>query len=64
MKVYEIMKKFNGKTVQLPVYFQEGLMGEPRKVVSFDFGDYYYEEKYKTVMSVDLCKDKVVIYYK
>lgn len=64
MKVKELVKKINYASSKLPVYMQEGLMGEPKKVVSFDFAGYPFEEAEKTVMSISLGENKVTIYYK
>ena len=64
MKVKELMKKINYGTAKIPVYYQEGISGEPRKAESFDYAGYSFEEQDKTVCSIDLRPDKIVVYYK
>ena len=64
MKVKDFLKKVNVGTLKLPVYLQEGICGEPRKAVSFDFGDYNYDEMDRTVSSISIREDRVIVYYK
>lgn len=64
MKVKDFMKKVNAASAKLPVYLCEGVGGKERRAVSLDFGDYYYDEKERTVMSISLEADKVIVYYK
>lgn len=64
MKVKEVMRKINYRTLQLPVYLQEGAYGTKRKAESWDFGNYYYDEKDYTVTSISLKKDEVIVHYK
>jgi len=64
MKVKDIMKKINYGTSKIPVFFQEGVTGNIRKANSFDYGDYFYEEKDKTVTTISLLEGKMIIHYK
>lgn len=64
MKVKEFMRKVNAASAKLPVYLCEGVGGKERKAETWDFGDYYYDEKDRTVMSISLEGDRVVVYYK
>ena len=64
MKVKDFMKKVNYATAKISVYFQNGISGEPRKATSFDYADYYYDEKERTVTSISLDPDKIIVYYK
>lgn len=64
MKVKDILNKINGHTLQLPVVLREASGGEERQAVSFDFSGYYYPERDRTVKTMHVFKDKVVIYYK
>lgn len=64
MKVKDIVKKINYATARLPVYMQEGISGEQKEVKSFDFAGYHFDEQDKTVTTISLCKDKMIIYYK
>ena len=64
MKVKDFLKKVNYGSAKLPVLLQEGLAGERRKVVSFDYANYPYPERERTVCSISLEADKVIVYYK
>lgn len=64
MKVKDILKKVNYGTAKLPVYLQEGVSGTERKAVSFDFADYYYDEKERTVTSISIGADRITVHYK
>ena len=64
MKVKDFVKKVNGASAKLPVYFQKGIDGVPRKADSFDYSDYYYDEADRTIASISLMEDKVIVYYK
>ena len=64
MKVKDIVKKINYATAGLPVYVQEGAFGKSRKLVSFDYADYFYDEKDRTVWSISVRTDRVIIHYK
>ena len=64
MKVKDFLKKVNYGSAKLPVYLQEGIAGIARKAVSFDYADYHYEEKERTVTSITIMTDKIIVYYK
>lgn len=64
MKVKEILKKVNYGRLKLPVFLQEGISGEPRKAISFDFAGYPFKESERTVQSISIEADKVIVYYK
>ena len=64
MKVKEVMKKFNYAAAEIPVFLQEGASGTKRMAVSWDYGNYYFDEQDYTVTSISLKKDEVVIHYK
>ena len=64
MKVRDVVKKINYATAKTPVYIKEGAFGKERQLVSFDFADYYYDERDKTVTSISLEADRMVIHYK
>ena len=64
MKVKEIIKKINYGNSKLPVILQEGISGEPRQAVSFDYAGYYFKEADRTVQTISILNDKVIIYYK
>lgn len=64
MKVNDIMKKINYGLSKLPVYLQDNTTCEKRKADSFDYAGYYYPEKDRTITSISILTDKVVIYYK
>lgn len=64
MKVKDFMKKVNYGLLKIPVYLQEGIQGEPRKALSWDFADYYYDEKDRTVQSITITAEKITVYYK
>ena len=63
MKVKDIVKKINYITLKQDVYTRTG-SEKPRKLLSFDFADYYYDEKERTVTSIDIETDKIIINYK
>lgn len=63
MKVKDIVKKINYARSKQDVYIRTGYE-EPRKLSSFDFADCYYEEKDRTVTSIDIEADKIIINYK
>ena len=64
MKVKDFVKKVNYASAQLPVYTQEGIIGEPKKVISFDYAGYPFEEQDRTVTSISILTDKIIVYYK
>ena len=64
MKVREIINKINYCTARLPVYLQERAFGEVTQVESFAFADNYYPQKYDTVTSISIDKDRITIHYK
>lgn len=66
MKVKDFMKKVNIGTLKLPVYLQEGISGTPRKADNWDFNpnDYYKKEHDRTLESISILSDKVIVYYK
>lgn len=64
MKVKDFLKKVNYTTVKIPVYLQNGICATPRKAENTDYADYYYDEKERTVTSIDLSPDKITVYYK
>lgn len=64
MKVKDFMKKVNYASAKLPVYLCEGVCGSERKASSWDYGNYYYDEMDRTVASISLEADKVIVYYK
>ena len=64
MKVHEFMKKINAGRLNIPVFLQEGIGGEPRKAWGPDFFDGYYDEKYKTLQSITITDKGVTVYYK
>jgi len=64
MKVKDIMKKINYGTSKIPVFLQEGVTGTIRKAESFDYADYFYEEKDRTVTTISLLEGKMIIHYK
>ena len=67
MKVKDVVKKINGARMNkdVKVYLQKGVYAETkREVVSFDFADYYYDERERTVTSIDITKEGMYIYYK
>ena len=63
MKVKDIVKKINYGRMKQDVFVRTGFE-EPRKLESFDFGDYYYDEKERTVTSIDIEEDRIIINYK
>lgn len=63
MKVKDIVKKINYVRAKQEVYIRTGFE-QPRKLSSFDFADYYYDEKDCTVTSIDLEEDRIIINYK
>lgn len=64
MKVKDFLRKVNYGSAKLPVYLQEGITGEPRKAISFDYANYPYPERERTVCSISLGTDKIIVYYK
>lgn len=64
MKVKDIVKKINYGTAALPVYIQEGVFGEQKEVKSFAFAGHHFDEQDKTVTTISLRKDKMIIHYK
>lgn len=66
MKVKDFMKKVNIGTLKLPVYLQEGINGEPREADNLDFkpNDYYKKEHDRTLESISILSDKVIVYYR
>lgn len=64
MKVKDFARKVNYGSARLPVYVQNGISGAPRKLNGPDFADYYYEEADKTVSSISIEADKIIVYYK
>ena len=64
MKVKDFLRKVNYGSAKLPVYLQNGITGKKRKAVSFDFADYEYEEKDKTVSSFSIGADSITVFYK
>jgi len=65
MKVKDFMKKVNIGTLKLPVYLQEGHSGTPREANNWDFmpNDYYAKEHDRTLQSISILTDKVIVYY-
>ena len=64
MKVREFLKKVNYKTAKIPVYLENCNGDNRRKAISFDFAGYYSEEAEKTVKSIDLRADEIIVQYK
>ena len=64
MKVKEFMRKVNYASAKLPVFLQEGICGSPRKATNWDFGNYYFDEQDRTVTSISLEANRVIVYYK
>lgn len=65
MKVKDFMNKVNYGSAKLPVYLKEGVSGTARKAMSTDFaGGYYYAEAERTVKSISIETDRVIVYYK
>lgn len=64
MKVKDFVKKVNYKSSKLPVYTQEGIYGEPRKIISFDYSGYPFDEQDRTVTTISILEDKIIVYYK
>ena len=58
------MKKVNYAAAKIDVYVQEGAFGSERKIGGMECNGYFYGEKYYTVTSISLEKDRVVIHYK
>lgn len=65
MKVKDFMKKVNIGTLKLPVYLQEGNSGTPREAKNMDFKPnvYYAKEHDRTLQSISILTDKVIVYY-
>lgn len=64
MKVKEFMRKVNAITLKVPVYLKNAETFECREAESWDFGDYYYDEKDRTVKSIDIQPTGITVYYK
>lgn len=62
MKVKAFLRKINAGTLKIPVYLQEGIMGEPRE--THDFFDHHFDEQDRTVCSIDIQPNRVIVYYK
>lgn len=63
MKVKDIVKKINYIRMKQDVFVRTGFE-EPRKLVAFDFGGYFYDEKECTVTSIDIEENRIIINYK
>lgn len=63
MKVHDIVKKINYARAKQEVYIRTG-WNEPRKLSSVEFENYFYDEKYCTVTSIDLEENRMIINYK
>ena len=63
MKVKEIVSKV-ACGVSLPVYLQNGISGDPRKVEQADYYGGNYTEMNKTVLSVIVGNNGLTIFYK
>lgn len=63
MKVKDVLKKINYGSAKIPVYLQDGAFGFLRRVSVMEFSDDRYDEKDRTVASISLLDDKVVIHY-
>ena len=64
MKVKEFAKKVNAASAKLPVYIQNGIAGDQRALTGPDFNGYYFPEEDKTVCSISIEADKIIVYYK
>lgn len=64
MKVKDFLKKVNYASAKTDVYLAEGVTGKQRKAVSFDFNGYFFPEEDRTVASISLLENKVIVYYK
>lgn len=64
MKVKDVVKKINYASAKLPIYMKCGLGGYEIKVTSWDCNGYCFEEQDRTVMSISIEEEKVIIYYK
>lgn len=64
MKVKDIVKKFNLPRAKLPVYTRIGFEEPVRLSCLAELGYHDYKEAERTVTSIDLEADKVIINYK
>lgn len=64
MKVKDIVKKFNLPRAKLPVYTRIGFDEPVRLSYLATMGYHDYKEAERTVTSIDLEADKVIINYK
>ena len=65
MKTTDILKKINSHTLDVPVYLEDiNDASSRREARGWDFGNYWFEEKDRTVHHIDIHPDRVTIYYK
>lgn len=65
MKVKELLKKVNYATCALPIYLKSVEdPGVKREAFSWDFAGYHFDEQDRTVASIDVQNDKLVILFK
>ena len=64
MKVKDIVKKLNLRRAKLPVYTRTGFEEPVRLSCLAELGYHDYKEAERTVTSIDLEADKVIINYK
>lgn len=65
MKVKEFLKKVNYATCALPVYLES--VKDPdcrREAFSWDFAGYHFDEQDRTVASIEVRNDKIVVLFK
>lgn len=63
MKVKDILKHIDYVNSELPVILKERGV-KARKAFSWDFAGYHYDEADRTVTSIYVLKDSIIINYK